>query len=92
MREAFHNVLTYIFLKLCKCFPEPILQEDQRLSVRLPLHRPQQDFGDGRVQQGHTGRPVGIAGGQGGNDRRAVHVDTSVQGRRHEKYSNPNIA
>lgn len=66
---------THILLKLCKGFPDAVLNEDHSLAVGPPLHCRVQTLADSQVEQRDGGGAVDVAVGQSGDVRRIVHVE-----------------
>lgn len=62
-------------LKLRKCFPDAVLNEDHSLTVGPPLDCRVQTLADGQVEQRDGGGAVDVAVGQSGDVRRTVHVE-----------------
>lgn len=66
---------THILLKLCKCFPDAVLNEDDGLAVGPPLRCRVQTLADSQVEQRDGGGAVDVAVGQSGDVRGIVHVE-----------------
>ena len=73
---------SYILQELSEGLSDPLFQKDQGLAVGAALHRLQQGLGDGAVAQGPAGGAVGVAGGEGGDARSALHADATEWGRK----------
>lgn len=71
----FKRLSEHILLKLCKCSPDAILQEDHSFMVRPALDCGVQDLAYSQGEQRDGGGAMDIAAGQRGFVRWTVHVE-----------------